>query len=940
MNNTNGQYLPLRQPWNKSAWAHFCSILSICLLCLAPALTQASVKPFSIAFYYGSDPYLDELHAYSIVVVDPDNGFDPSHFNRSDSELYAYVSIGEVHPGRSWAKDIPGTWKVGHNTDWQSWVMDQRNPDWHKFLLDRVIQPLWSKGYRGFFLDTLDSWQLAGKDADPAAQQDGLVSLIHSIHERFPGIRLIANRGFELLPRIAGDLQAVAAESLFQGWNQASGTYTEISAEDRNWLITHLNVVKDHYHLPVIAIDYVAPDDRTLMRDTARRIQALGFTPWVSSGALDTLGMGNIEVIPRRILIVYNHTEAPGMHYRAPHLYVQMLLNYMGYIADYADAAKPLPKPDPGVYAGIVSWLDRDLPPRAATDYARWLQQRISEHWKIALFDTPGILADSDGLASLGLSISPTPVGRLQIRQRSPYIGYETQPLPSREDLQPLRILQGRGTSWLHLQDAEQNQFDGAGLMPWGGFVWRGFSIDGDDDNGFRWVINPWEFLKQALNLQIQPAPDTTTATGRRMFFAHMDGDGFPSRAEFPGSPYAAQVVLDQILKRYPNVPHTMSVIEGEVSPEGLYPKDSPALEAIARKIFALPNVEIASHTYSHPFRWAKVESQDGSEDKDADYHLAIPNYVPSLKREVDGSVAYIKKRLAPPGKPVSILLWSGDAAPTPTTLAYVEKRGLLNMNGGETMPTKASPSLTNISPLGARLGHYFQVFAPVTNENVYTNLWRGPFYGFRRVTETFEITGTPRRIKPIDIYFHTYSASKPASLKALQSAYDWALARPVHPVFASEFMKIAESFNHVVLGHDLDGRFIIANAGDLRSVRLPMEMGEPDLASSKGIAGWGMGPDGRYLILSAPSASFRLSSKPNTLPYLAGANADVKTWQRQGRHIRAQLSGFNAIDFDLGNAGQCAVKADNQILKPSQDGQFLKYKFSHASATLDISCR
>ena len=38
-----------------------------------------------------------------------------------------------------------------------------------------------------------------------------------------------------------------------------------------------------------------------------------------------------------------------------------------------------------------------------------------------------------------------------------------------------------------------------------------------------------------------QPRPDTTTENGRRIATVHIDGDGFPSRAEVRGSPYAGK---------------------------------------------------------------------------------------------------------------------------------------------------------------------------------------------------------------------------------------------------------------------------------------------------------------------------------------------------------------------------------------------------------------
>ncbi len=484
--------------------------------------------------------------------------------------------------------------------------------------------------------------------------------------------------------------------------------------------------------------------------------------------------------------------------------------------------------------------------------------------------------------------------------------------------------------------------YDGVGLTSWGGFDWHPFDVETYSDDISKWVVNPWNFLQAALALPVLPAADTTSDAGRRMFFAQMDGDGFPSKAEFPGSPYGGQIVIDQILKRYPMVPHVMSVIEGEVSPQGLYPADSPALEAIARKIFALPNVEIATHTYSHPFRWAKVEAGDASADADADYHLDIPHYIPSLTREVNGSVDYIRTRLAPAGKPVRVLLWSGDAAPSPHALDFVTKAGLLNMNGGNTIITKANNSITNIFPLGARLGDGFQVFAPVSNENVYTNLWHGPFYGFRAVTETFELTGEPRRIKPIDIYFHTYAATKPASLAALQSAYDWALARPVRPVFPSQFMSIAEAFNHVVIARDLgdDDSLLVRNAGELRSLRAPMSLGEPDLNGSPGFAGWSDGPDGRYLIMSGPEARLRFGATRHLPVRLVDSNARVMRWDRGQDSVHAELSGFAPMEFTLADAQGCSVTANKRALAGSAQGALLHFKLTDAATTLDIGCR
>ena len=215
-----------------------------------------------------------------------------------------------------------------------------------------------------------------------------------------------------------------------------------------------------------------------------------------------------------------------------------------------------------------------------------------------------------------------------------------------------------------------------------------------------------------------------------------MDGDGFASKAEFPGSPYAAEILRDRILKKYP-LPVTISVIQGEISANGLYPALSPKLEKIARDIFALPQIEIASHSFSHPFAWKKIEggaTESGN-------NLSIPNYRFDLNAEIQGSIAYINSQLAPPGKKVKVFLWTGDCNPGGEAVERTQQSGVLNMNGGDTIITRRLPSLTQVAPLGITKNNFFQVYAPNQNENVYTN------------NHTFKAVKRSRPIVGIDIF-------------------------------------------------------------------------------------------------------------------------------------------------------------------------------------------
>ncbi|MGE5387085.1 MAG: bifunctional glycoside hydrolase 114/ polysaccharide deacetylase family protein [Betaproteobacteria bacterium] len=898
----------------------------------------ASAAP-SVALFYGKDAPLAELKAFDIVIVEPDHGYDPRRYRHPESELFAYVAVGEANPSRPWFRDIPAGAKLAENPAWGSAVIDLSQPDWPNFVAERMVTPLWEKGYRGFFLDTLDSYRLA-KNFDEAAQQKGLVTVIETLHRRFPGIRLILNRGFEVVPALRGKIMMVAAESLFQGWDAASRRYVEVPAADREWLLGQLRKVRDEYGIPVLAIDYVAPTDRKLTRATAERIKALGIVPWVTDGALETLGIGAVEVMPRKLLFLFDGREAPAINYTNIHRFVEMPANHLGYVAEYHDVNAPLPEQVfAGRAAGVVLWLPG--PPQKPKALADWLRRRMEEGVRIAFIGQFGIPLDATTMRRMGLAMQTGPAaGAVTLGKHDPMFGFEAPLAPERQSLLPLRLT-GAGRPLVEVSDAKGGRYVAAAFMPWGGFALNPFvlrEIPGTEQA--RWLVDPFAFLAGALGQPAMPVPDVTTENGRRLLLAHIDGDGFPSRGEFPGSPLAGRVLLDEVLKRYP-IPHGVSVIEAEIAPHGLHPKDAAEMEAVARQIFALPNVEIASHTFSHPFRWdsnVKHGIFSGAESEEA-YHLAIPGYKMDLHREIVGSVDYVRNRLAPAGKPVRLLFWSGDTAPGEDALRIADEAHLLNFNGGDTFITKSAPSLTGVQPLGIRKGVYRQIYAPVTNENLYTNLWRGPFYGYRRAIETFEMTEAPRRLKPIGIYYHSYSASKRASLEALRQVYDWALARPVHPVYPSEYIRKVLDFYDVVIARAGD-EWLVRTAGDLRTLRAPATLGNPDPGASAGLAGFIRGAEGNYLHLAGTSARIAFAPQAPPRPYLRQANARLSGWQNDRDGLRFELRGHQALEFALANAGRCTVSADGKPLKPFRQTEGAAFfRVDHAAAAIQARC-
>lgn len=862
------------------------------------------------SFFYGS-PFPPELRIYDAVIVEADQNDFLKVPASLQNKLYAYTSLGEVGAEKPYAGKVPQAAKASRNPAWSTDVMDQSSSIWRAFYIEQIVAPLWERGFRGVFIDTLDSYQLAASTAEQRALQEaGMVETLKQLQSRFPGIRIILNRGFEILPQVKQWVTAVAAESLFQGWDNSTHSFVPVKDADRQWLLTQLNKVKNDYQLPVIVIDYTAPKDRELARQISKKIHQAGFIPWVTNPELDMVGVGDLEIQPRRILMMYNSNDTKDVVFSDVHLFAAMPVQYMGFVPEYLDLSGPLPAQQlAGQYAGIIVWAN--VPQDNVPLLKPWLLKQINNGIRVSFIGEFGFSRSEDNLQSFGLAVKNSiPARNVETTIQNAIFGFEHSATAYADTYD---IISAGENSVPLLQLKVDGQItDLAAYTSWGGYVLSPYVIyEIPPQQGTRWIVNPFDFIKNSLNLPAMPVPDVTTSTGRRILMAHMDGDGFPSNAEFPGSPLAGRVMLEKIFKKYP-IPTAVSVIEAETAPWGLHPAKSAEMEEIAREMFRLPHVEIASHSYSHPFDWqdlsANVEAQG--------MNLPVPGYVFDLNREISGSVRYINERLAPPGKKCTILLWTGDCNPGSDAVIKADELGVLNMNGGDTVITNSLPTLTVVAPLGvARDGHY-QIYAPNQNENVYTNDWTGPFYGFRRVIESYKLTDSPRRLKPVDIYYHTYAASKPSALKALDEVYDWALKQPNHPIFPSAYIHRVIDFNSMVIARD-DTDWLFYGDGSIDTLRVQAKQGYPDINSH--VAGFNNFNADRYLhLIRLPVNRISLSARMRDVPYLIDANGSLLSWNQNGQQTEMEFEAHVKLDFTLNHDASCILSdAKGKALRP-----------------------
>lgn len=936
---------------------------------LLPVTALAGPLP-NVAFYYGQHPPVDVLRAFDWIVVQPYAKFDPRSYDGPHSQAFAYVSLGEVHNNSPLLQEIPKECLAGRNPVWKSQVVNQTLQTCRNFYLDHVFAPLWQRGFRGFFLDTLDSYRIVATTKTARARyRTGLVALIRAVKQRYPTARLILNRGFSLLDRIKGDVAAVAAESLFDAWSEKRHAYEAVPPATRKNLLRELQRVQ-RLGLPTIVIDYLPPGQRAAARRDAGRIAKLGFVPYVTNATLNIVGTGRIEVLPRKLLLLHAGGDAMNNNLN---WYAAMPLNHLGYathILDVAHTALPA-GPQTGKIAGIVTWFDTNRIPHANRLY-RWLRTQMQAGVPVVMLGEFGFAPDAMHLAPLGLALGRQPHEpvKAQVSQSARgMIGFETPALPTVNGFVPLRLEHGR--SLLQITAGRQSE-TAAAITPWGGYALDPYVLrqlpQGTAAKGelqAAWILNPFAFFKAALRLPDQPVPDTTTANGRRLLMAQIDGDGFDNGswlARYRGKP-AALVVLKQILEPY-RIPVAASVIASEFAPHGLFPAAKiAALQPIARAIFRLPWVEIASHTYSHPFDWPALEKNPGlsaglhlapnasgtvdgtiryakGKHQKYGYNLPVPGYRFSPQMEVTGSIDIINRLLAPPGKKVRIIQWSGDTNPDAQVLALAYRDGVMNINGGASTISRNHPSLTNVASLGLWKGDYFQVYAPDANEDVYTHNWQPPYCGFAHVIQTFELSGAPRRLEPIDIYYHFYSGARSCALAQLKKVYRWALAQPTTPVFPSTYSRIALGSEHATIARYGAG-YRIRGYGKDQELRLPLRAGYPDLGASRNIVGYRDHGPVRYIHLGPGGTAYLvLQSAPPTAPYLRDANGLVEGFTRTSDGFALRIDAQAPLQLTFGNVRVgCILHNGGKNVTSKVENGFMQYRTAAHRTQLQLRC-
>jgi hypothetical protein len=827
-----------------------------------------------IVFYYGSRPPIEDLRHFDQIVIQPSQilPHEKTALLNLDALVFAYVSFGEVARNSEDMPRIKTKWSIGVNPAWNSLVMDMTDPAWHDYLLEQHFGRLWQEGYRAFFLDTVDSYLIVtGEGKTRQEQETGLVALLAEVKRRFPGCKLILNRGFEVLDRASQYADGMVAESLFHGFDPVSGKHAPTKEENRAWLLNQLNRAQNEFKVPITVLDYVEPGNWAEAEKTAQQIVKLGFMPWVANGDLTWLGQGRLRLASRKLLAIVNGTPAQQMDQEL-FRHAAMPLEHLGLALDYWYIDQlPLPiEPLVGRYAGVIAWLNGDtresegryesVCARLKTEVDAGLPVVFMGHLPSGvacrdLIDYQGDLEPTTGALELG------PVNdRLGRPNEAPVTGSGTPNVRVRD----------RNTAWLTLSEGDK-LFHPIAVSAWGGYALHPHIISESASGRRDWLLDPFTFFQAALRLPMQPVFDMTTENGRRLGIVEIRGDRLFEKDE--QGVEAIDRLREWIEKNH--VPVTLGVIEAEASDDDRRGK--------LRQIAAMPQVRLASHTYSHPFYWGVFEGKKDADQQPYRYSVFMDGYAADITRETAGTVPFLQSvtpRLSP------LLIWSGDGKPGPAVLAATQKAGLAHYGGGGLRWQSGPLSFADLSPALRPTEWGPQVMTPLTGEPLFAQLWYGEALNFGKISDWNAQLDLARRLRVSSLSIHADAFLHARGAELLDQLVKQQREENLLGVWLHEYVQRVRAFQTASIARDLDGTWLLF--GDaLRTVRLPVSEKAP--AISGDVVGYSDLHSARYIFLarnhavlkSATGTSGNGGGKDGKAPVLrlAGASAPLKSW-------------------------------------------------------------
>ena len=311
--------------------------------------------------------------------------------------------------------------------------------------------------------------------------------------------------------------------------------------------------------------------------------------------------------VKREILALYDGAQEGSADATRIHRFAELPLNYLGYILRYRDVRAGLPEPgEVAHFAGVLTWFVGPLTDGDA--YLSWAERTARESPRLVVLGDLGAVVTARnlqlanrvmsrfGLRHTGDYVSPADGSRITRRDRGLY-EFECRLDPVLADYPVIETDSTEPTIGLQLAVPayEGDKTTTLVAIGWGG-GFAAFNYEFCHQRAplhrGKWLINPFSFFRGALGARTFPIPDTTTVSGRRIYFSLVDSVGwsgpFESERDWQAHQIAAELVARELIEPFPDLAVTLDLHDADTLRPGV---DSARSRALVEHLLALPQV-------------------------------------------------------------------------------------------------------------------------------------------------------------------------------------------------------------------------------------------------------------------------------------------------------------------------------------------------------------
>ena len=252
--------------------------------------------PGNFVVYYGSEAEAAAFARFDLVVLDSGYSEIVEALKKGKKTVLAYLSLGEVNNTRDYFAEIKGKGLLlEKNPNWpDAFMVDIRKAEWRDYVLGVLIPLIIADGFDGIFIDTLDS--SINQERVNARKFGGMTKaasdLVKQIRARYPRLKIMLNRAYEIGPEVACSIDYLLGESICGSYDFAEKKYimnNEKAYEDEVKILK--NIRKANPRLLIMTLDYCEPKDRARREAIRKKQKKNGFIPYVTTIGLDTISV-------------------------------------------------------------------------------------------------------------------------------------------------------------------------------------------------------------------------------------------------------------------------------------------------------------------------------------------------------------------------------------------------------------------------------------------------------------------------------------------------------------------------------------------------------------------------------------------------------------------------------------------------------------------------